>query len=329
MKRIRRIGVCLSTVMAGVVIPIFPSTATATATATGAATATGRNGLIAFAIQDSTGIQIATVRSDGSHFQKLTSGDMISLDPTWSPDGKHLVFTHDTANGTRLFRTDAQGRNPTLLVKDAVGWRDRTASYSPDGRRIAFARCGPGDGSCGISVMNSDGSNPRVLVPADTGLEFGSFDPTFTPDGKSVVFQGARRNTQSALFQIPVAGGAERQLTPTRLEAAQSNFAPDGRTMLFSSYCCTLHAQIYAMDTGGGHLRRLTNAAFRFDDFAPAWAPDGKSVIFASTRGHQDLCCGQIYTMHPDGSGIRVLVPENAGFLFGPAWQPLPTTNGP
>jgi Tol biopolymer transport system component len=172
--------------------------------------------------------------------------------------------------------------------------------------------------------MNADGSQPHVLVPADRGLEFGSFDPTFTPDGKSVVFQGARRNTQSALFQIPLAGGAERQLTPTKLEASEANFSPNGRTMLFSSYCCTLHAQIYARDVASGSLRRLTNAAFRFDDFGPAWAPDGKSVIFASTRGHQDLCCGQIYTMHPDGSGIRLLVPENAGFLFGPAWQPLP-----
>jgi TolB protein len=320
MKRIRLVGVCLATAVATVVFTLSPSAG---------ATSPGRDGLIAFAIQDSTGIQIATVHADGSHFQKITSGDMISLDPAWSPDGKHLVFTHDTSNGTRLFRTDAQGRNPTLLFKDAAGWRDRTASYSPDGRRIVFARCGPGDGSCGISVMNADGSRPRVLVPADTGLEFGSFDPTFTPDGESVVFQGARRNTQSALFQIPVAGGAERQLTPTGLEASEANFSPDGRTMLFSSYCCTVHAQIYAMAAGGGHVRRLTNAAFRFDDFGPAWAPDGRSVIFASTRGHRDLCCGQIYTMHPDGSGIRVLVPENAGFLFGPAWQPLSATNGP
>jgi Tol biopolymer transport system component len=99
--------------------------------------------------------------------------------------------------------------------------------------------------------------------------------------------------------------------------------------MVFSSYCCTLHSQIYAMGAGGDHLRRLTNAAFRFDDFAPAWAPDGKSVIFASTRGSKNLCCAQIYIMRPDGSGIRVLVPENSGFLFGPAWQPLPAKSGP
>jgi TolB protein len=319
MNRIRAIGVCL---------PIAAVTAIITTSPSAAATSAGRNGLIAFAVLDSTGIPIATVRPDGSHFQKITSGDRISLDPAWSPDGKVLVYTHDTPNGTRLFRTDAHGRHPTLLVKDAAGWRDRTASYSPDGRSIVFARCGPGDGSCGISVVNADGTRPRVLVPASTGLEFGSFDPTFTPDGKAVVFQGARRNTQSALFRIPVAGGAERQLTPTALEASEANFSPDGRTLLFSSYCCTVHAQIYAMDTGGGHLRRLTNAAFRFDDFGPAWAPDGKSVIFTSTRGHQDLCCGQIYAMRPDGSAIHVLVPEDAGFLFGAAWQPLPPKAG-
>src|SRR5690349_458752 len=101
MKRVGFVGSVMAAVaMLG--ITMLPSAANATSA--------GRNGLIAFAVQDSTGIQIATVRSDGSHFHEITSGDRVSLNPTWSPDGKVLVFAHDTSNGMRLFRTDAQGR---------------------------------------------------------------------------------------------------------------------------------------------------------------------------------------------------------------------------
>ena len=315
-RRYPTLAVGAALVTATAVVTMLPSVATATEA--------GRNGLIAFSVQDSSGSNVAVVHPDGSGFHKITSGSMASLEPAWSPDGKQLVYAHDTANGTRLFRTDAQGRKPTLLAPEQPGWRDRTPAYSPDGRLITFARCGPGDGSCGISVMNADGSHAHVLVPV-IDVSFGSFDPTFTPDGKSVVFQGARANTQSALFEIPVAGGKTRQLTPTKLEASEPDFSPDGRTLIFSSYCCTKHAQIWAMNAGGGGLRELTNADFRFDDFSPAWAPNEKSVIFSSTRGHRDACCGQLFTMRPDGSGIHLLVPENAGFIFKLAWQPLRT----
>ena len=48
--------------------------------------------------------------------------------------------------------------------------------------------------------------------------------------------------------------------------------------------------------------RRLTDDRFR--DRAPVWSPDGKEIAFYSDRGGPY----QVWTIHPDGSGLRQLV---------------------
>ncbi|HZI89001.1 MAG TPA: hypothetical protein VFD83_00955, partial [Candidatus Polarisedimenticolia bacterium] len=73
---------------------------------------------------------------------RLTNDYYTDLDPTWSPDGKQIVFASDRT------RFGAEGhQNLFLLDVETLGiryltcgpWTDQTPSWSPDGRRIAFA----------------------------------------------------------------------------------------------------------------------------------------------------------------------------------------------
>ena len=84
----------------------------------------------------------------------------------------------------------------------------------------------------------------------------------------------------------------------------------DGRTILFSYRPGGTGAyHLYTINADGSNLRQLTFG--EYDDFEPAWLPDG-DIVFVSTRCRRWVNCwmtqvATIYRMKPDGSGIRML----------------------
>jgi len=90
---------------------------------------------------------------------------------TYSPDGSKLLFQSDT-NGGCLYVTDADGTEFERLTSGCSG---ATATWSPDGTRIAFTHAdhGPAD----LYVMDADGSN-RVLIDDAGEAEFLDWQPS-------------------------------------------------------------------------------------------------------------------------------------------------------
>lgn len=85
------------------------------------------------------------------------------------------------------------------------------------------------------------------------------------------------------------------------LRAVHPSVSPDGKTVLVS-----YQGDIWSVPTAGGEARRLTIHPER--DQMPRFLPDGKSVLFVSSRnGSQD-----IYRMKLDGSGIQRLNHETS-----------------
>jgi len=97
--------------------------------------------------------------ADASNRTRLTkSGN--DIEPFWSPDGEHIVFTSDRDGNPNIYIMDADGSNVTLLT-DGPG-NDNNPSWSPDGDRIAFSS--DRDGDWEIYVMDADGSNTIQLT---------------------------------------------------------------------------------------------------------------------------------------------------------------------
>lgn len=64
--------------------------------------------------------------------------------------------------------------------------------------------------------------------------------------------------------------------------------SPDGKWIAFTSDRCGHGAtQIYLMPAEGGEARQLTHEPDSVRAGTPSWAPDGKSLLFISTRGHR------------------------------------------
>ena len=70
-----------------------------------------------------------------------------------------------------------------------------------------------------------------------------------------------------------------------------------------------------------GRVARLAGwyAARRGTNEKPSWAPNGRYLLFSSTRGGKR----QLYVMQPDGSNQRAVTSEHLG-ASDPAWGPLP-----
>ena len=138
--------------------------------------------------------EVFTMSADGRHRVRLThnSGNGWRQDtgnPSFSPDGKQIVYTFTWAQGTAragqraVFVMNADGSGQKRLTPWKLGAGDYPR-FSPDGSRIIF-RAGYGDGPGGdLYTMRPDGSDIERLTHGVPGM----LSAAYSPDGKYIAF---------------------------------------------------------------------------------------------------------------------------------------------
>ena len=247
--------------------------------------------------------QIFTMNADGSNKKQLSKGGRTTCG-YFFPDGKSIVYasTHlgsaecpprpSYARGYvwpiydtyEIFRAAPDGSNPQRLT-NTPGY-DAEATIGPDGR-IVFTSVR--DGDMEIYSMNGDGSDVRRLTnrPGPDG------GPWFSPDGKHIIFRGRPISDAKELadYQSLLKEGLWR---PTTLE-------------------------IFVMNRDGSNLRQVTKLGGA--NFAPAWHPDGKRIIFASNIKDPKGRDFDIFTINLDGTGLEQIT-FNSTFDGFPMFSP-------
>jgi hypothetical protein len=113
--------------------------------------------------------ELYVMNSDGTNVRQLTSNADFDSAPSWSPDGKRILFERALA-GTFTPGVEAQEKDVYVMRADGSHVRRLTDSpgldegpeFSPDGTKIAFSSSR--DGQQEIYVIDADGSNPRRLT---------------------------------------------------------------------------------------------------------------------------------------------------------------------
>ena len=126
---------------------------------------------------------IAIMNSDGSHLEVLTDGKGNYGFPSWSPDGKKLVYRGATDSIMGLFIVDIKTKIITRLTTDS---HDNFPGWSPNGDLIAFTS--KREGNYDIYTIKPDGSDLKRLT-TDPGNEAHS---VWSPDGKWIAFSSGR-----------------------------------------------------------------------------------------------------------------------------------------
>lgn len=103
----------------------------------------------------------------------------------------------------------------------------------------------------------------------------------------------------------PLTGGEAKRITSTAAVESDPHFSPDGKLLAFSSNRSGVTA-VYVVATEGGIPNRLT--WYPEDAFARGWSPDGKSVLYASTRETAPSDYARLWTV-PVGGGASTLLP--------------------
>lgn len=122
--------------------------------------------------------QIWTMQRNGDNPNNLPK--ITGWDPTWSPDGKYILFASDMRGSTQLYTVKFNGRD-LRQVSNLPALRGRS-DWSPSGDVIVTYSGEPWGRE--VYLMNADGSNLRQLTPSGGNSQ----GPTFSPDGKWVAF---------------------------------------------------------------------------------------------------------------------------------------------
>jgi TolB protein len=275
-------------------------------------------------VLQSTGIYV--IHPDGTGLRRVTKMGGVAGSPSWSVDGKRILFYETDETGAYLAK-GGNSRTELVSVDVATGQcKQYTASnqvkLSPkwlSGGRIGYsvrASLSDADTSSGIKVWYPD----RHIVSLVQGLVH---NPSWAPDGAHLVYERVmQRGTTEHL--IPTASrDPEFELY---LSEPFPSFSPDGRELIYSQYAnngkSAGDTSVEIMEADGGHKRTLHHekGAASYD---ASWSPAGDLILFSVGRYFRTpgLPAAQIATIKPDGTDFRAIVDDgiNNGF---PSWSP-------
>jgi Tol biopolymer transport system component len=236
--------------------------------------------------------------------------------PSTGMSAGQIAFASDRDGNWEIYVMNVDGNDQRNLTNTSTN--DTGPAWSPDGSQIAFMsgcqlRSWDPESTCGIYVMNADGSDPRNL----TNNSAEDLSPTWSPDGSQIAF-ASDRDGNSEIYVMNADGSDPRNLTNNSAGDWTPVWSPDGSQIAFASQRDG-NWDIYVMNADGSDPRALTT--LRTWDYLGAWSPDGSQIAYSSNRGSNY----EIYVMNADGSDVRRLT-DSIHDDAAPAWKPAPET---
>ncbi len=224
--------------------------------------------------------QIYIERADGSDVRQLVMSDFDDSKPRLSPDGGTVAFTRYAPDSSNIFVVSVDGTglrevDKASCVKPCGG--DEDVAWSPDGTQFAVTR--------GLF-------DAFPLTPTSTPYNVGLW--LIHADG-------------SGVHQITLKGRICNKVCPGGAQDNRAAWSPDGNRLVFTrdTYTSPEKFGIFTIAADGSDLRRVTPEGMNVDD--PAWSPDGSLIAFQSPPEANQGGEQNIYTIHPDGTGLKEL----------------------
>jgi len=219
-------------------------------------------------------------RVDGSDIKRLTDDEARDRWPTWSPDGKEILFYSNREGGNyALWTIHPDGGGLVRFSDPSVGVGLAYGAFAPDGSRVFSA------GMSGGTVFAFDPSVPRPAKATTLARVGGGYYwPTnISPDGRTLVGMFDRGDKFTlATYDI------DAQLLNV-IESISTKYGgtwlADGRRILFTSEPHSLG--LLTVDTGS--VQELGPWPFEIASDAPFVSPDGRTIYVGGREQAADV----------------------------------------
>jgi Tol biopolymer transport system component len=225
-------------------------------------------------------------------YKMVSTGKGRTTCPFFTKDGKHIIYASTHPGGDScpplpdrskygnkyiwplyssydIFMADLNGK----IVKQLTSSKgyDAEATLSPDGKKMIYTSVK--DGDIELYIMNlATGKEKRITHTP--GYDGGAW---FSPDGKKIIWRASRPQTPEALQSYKELL-ADNLVAPTQME-------------------------VFIADADGSNARQVTKLGQA--NWAPAFMPDSKHIIFASNHEYKRGFPFNLYTMNEDGTGLQ------------------------
>jgi len=165
--------------------------------------------------------------------------------------------------------------------------------------------------------IGADGKDVRLTQNRE-----GNFEPSLSPDGKTLVFTSSR-DGDSEVYRMPAAGGAATRLTAFHKDDWSPLWSPSGALVTFLSDR-EGPPRLFVMAPDGTDLARFTGETDpdAIEDL-PRWSPDGKQLAFTRSTGVVQRVVVENLVLTPEGFSDRDLAWSPDGTMLAVLRHPV------
>jgi hypothetical protein len=252
----------------------------------------------------------------GGLMTRLTGGEGLDIEPTWSADGERIAYlnTRDFSSGTLRIVNASDGT--AVAAPDAVRATGKLA-YHPDGKRVLGS----------FLAADRNGREALAWLDLTTGKTLPVTDPpqparraALSADGRWVAFathrdvagqQGGNDGPQADLWKVPASGGKPERIVEFPARIFDLSWSADGGALIVVTDLGGAHEDLWQVPLSdpvhGG--RPLTSG--QADEARPSTSRDGRWLLYTDNREggtalvRRDLSTGGEQTLSVGGLDYR------------------------
>ena len=262
----------------------------------------------------------------GANPMRLTNDSEAENYPSWSPDGRQMVYQRDL-DGSAIYLIDADGTAEQRL--SPTPGMDVTPSWSADGTQIVYARLlaapQPNMPSMtDIRVMNVDGTGDHAVL---SNTLF-SVEPRWSVNNQLVFMSLMNGGGELQIYIMNSDGSNLQQLTSGASNSADPVWSPDGSRITFGSDReGGGKLNIFIMNADGTQQQQLTHFEVPDEAGDTNWSSDGTKIAFEydvdGMKQSNPGAFAHVWTMNADGSGQTSTGIQCSDVGCAPRWQPM------